>query len=100
MAGRKHSASLVKMKRSPRWVPYPMSLRSLARCLVEWWATLSRSPVGTRRLRRSDNKKRQIPPVIAHAHRGLSDEIGHPGVAVCLLPGTELAFDSEVQFDR
>ena len=27
-------------------------------------------------------------------------EIGHPDVAVCLLPGTELAFDSEVQFDR
>ena len=27
-------------------------------------------------------------------------EVGHPDVAVCLLPGTELAFDSEVQFDR
>jgi len=27
-------------------------------------------------------------------------EIGHPDVAVCLLPGTELAFDAEVQFDR
>jgi hypothetical protein len=27
-------------------------------------------------------------------------EIGHPDVAVCLLPGTELAFDNEVQFDR
>ena len=27
-------------------------------------------------------------------------EIGHPDVAVCLLPGTELAFDSDVQFDR
>ena len=27
-------------------------------------------------------------------------EIGHPDVAVCLLPGTELAFDDEVQFDR
>jgi hypothetical protein len=27
-------------------------------------------------------------------------EIGRPDVAVCLLPGTELAFDSEVQFDR
>ena len=27
-------------------------------------------------------------------------EIGHPDVAVCLLPGTELAFDKEVQFDR
>jgi len=27
-------------------------------------------------------------------------EIGQPDVAVCLLPGTELAFDTEVQFDR
>ena len=27
-------------------------------------------------------------------------EIGHPDVAVCLLAGTELAFDDEVQFDR
>ena len=27
-------------------------------------------------------------------------EMGHPDVAVCLLPGTELAFDSDVQFDR
>jgi hypothetical protein len=27
-------------------------------------------------------------------------EIGQPDVAVCLLPGTELAFDKEVQFDR
>ena len=27
-------------------------------------------------------------------------EIGQPDVAVCLLPGTELAFDNEVQFDR
>jgi hypothetical protein len=27
-------------------------------------------------------------------------EIGHPDVAVCLLPGTEVAFDNEVQFDR
>jgi hypothetical protein len=27
-------------------------------------------------------------------------EIGEPDVAVCLLPGTELAFDSDVQFDR
>ena len=27
-------------------------------------------------------------------------EIGHPDVAVCLLPGTELAFDNDVQFDR
>ena len=27
-------------------------------------------------------------------------EIGYPDVAVCLLPGTELAFDDEVQFDR
>lgn len=27
-------------------------------------------------------------------------EIGHPDVAVCLLPGTELVFDNEVQFDR
>jgi hypothetical protein len=27
-------------------------------------------------------------------------EIGEADVAVCLLPGTELAFDNEVQFDR
>jgi hypothetical protein len=27
-------------------------------------------------------------------------EIGHPDMAVCLLPGTEVAFDNEVQFDR
>jgi hypothetical protein len=27
-------------------------------------------------------------------------EIGQPEVAVCLLPGTELAFDDDVQFDR
>jgi len=27
-------------------------------------------------------------------------EIGEPDVAVCLLPGTELAFDTDVQFDR
>ena len=27
-------------------------------------------------------------------------EIGQPDVAVCLLPGTEIAFDSDVQFDR
>lgn len=27
-------------------------------------------------------------------------EIGQPDVAVCLLPGTELAFDNEVQYDR
>jgi len=27
-------------------------------------------------------------------------EIGEPDVAVCLLPGTELAFDNDVQFDR
>jgi hypothetical protein len=26
--------------------------------------------------------------------------IGQPGVAVCLLPGTEIAFDNAVQFDR
>jgi hypothetical protein len=27
-------------------------------------------------------------------------EVGHPDVAVCLLPGTELAFDDDVQYDR
>jgi len=27
-------------------------------------------------------------------------EIGQPDVAVCLLPGTELSFDKDVQFDR
>src|SRR6201997_4529507 len=27
-------------------------------------------------------------------------EIDHPDVAVCLLPGTEVAFENEVQFDR
>lgn len=27
-------------------------------------------------------------------------EIGEPDVAVCLLPGTEIAFDDEVQYDR
>jgi hypothetical protein len=27
-------------------------------------------------------------------------EIGQPDVAVCLLPGTEVAFDNDVQFDR
>ena len=26
--------------------------------------------------------------------------VGEPEVAICLLPGTELAFDNEVQFDR
>lgn len=31
--------------------------------------------------------------------RGFS-EIGHPEMAVCLLPGTEIAFDDEVQYDR
>jgi len=31
--------------------------------------------------------------------RGFS-AIGEPEVAVCLLPGTELAFDDDVQFDR
>ncbi len=31
--------------------------------------------------------------------RGFS-AIGEPGVAVCLLPGTELAFAAEVQYDR
>jgi hypothetical protein len=27
-------------------------------------------------------------------------EAGEPSVAVCLLPGTELAFDADVQYDR
>jgi hypothetical protein len=27
-------------------------------------------------------------------------EVGQPDVAVCLLPGTELAFDNHIQFDR
>lgn len=27
-------------------------------------------------------------------------EVGEPEVAVCLLPGTEIAFDNDVQFDR
>jgi len=27
-------------------------------------------------------------------------EVGQPDVAVCLLPGTEIAFDNDVQFDR
>jgi hypothetical protein len=27
-------------------------------------------------------------------------EVGQPSVAVCLLPGTELAFDDDVQYDR
>ena len=27
-------------------------------------------------------------------------EIGQPEVAVCLLPGTEIAFDADVQYDR
>jgi hypothetical protein len=27
-------------------------------------------------------------------------QIGEPDVAVCLLPGTEIAFDNDVQFDR
>ena len=27
-------------------------------------------------------------------------EIGQPEVAVCLLPGTEVAFDADVQYDR
>jgi hypothetical protein len=31
--------------------------------------------------------------------RGFS-AIGEPEIAVCLLPGTEIAFDNEVQFDR
>jgi hypothetical protein len=26
--------------------------------------------------------------------------VGEPGVAVCLLPGTELAFEDNVQYDR
>ena len=35
-----------------------MSLRSLARCLVEWSATLSRSPAGTPPLRKSNKPAR------------------------------------------
>jgi hypothetical protein len=31
--------------------------------------------------------------------RGFS-AVGEPDVAVCLLPGTEIAFDKEVQYDR
>src|SRR5262249_53513641 len=31
--------------------------------------------------------------------RGFS-AVGEPDVAVCLLPGTEIAFDAEVQYDR
>jgi hypothetical protein len=31
--------------------------------------------------------------------RGFS-AVGEPDVAVCLLPGTEIAFDDEVQYDR
>jgi hypothetical protein len=31
--------------------------------------------------------------------RGFS-EVGEPEVAVCLLPGTEVAFDNDVQYDR
>jgi hypothetical protein len=31
--------------------------------------------------------------------RGFS-AVGEPNVAVCLLPGTELAFENEVQYDR
>jgi hypothetical protein len=31
--------------------------------------------------------------------RGFS-AVGEPEVAVCLLPGTEIAFDEEVQYDR
>jgi hypothetical protein len=31
--------------------------------------------------------------------RGFS-EVGQPGVAVCLLPGTEIAFDDTVLYDR
>lgn len=31
--------------------------------------------------------------------RGFS-EVGEPGVAVCLLPGTEIAFDNDVQYHR
>ena len=27
-------------------------------------------------------------------------EVGEPGVAVCLLPGTELVFDHDVEFDQ
>ena len=27
-------------------------------------------------------------------------EVGQPDVAVCLLPGTEVAFDHDVQYDR
>src|ERR1700756_1026138 len=27
-------------------------------------------------------------------------EVGQPEVAVCLLPGTEIAFDNDVQYDR
>src|SRR5271166_4189376 len=56
-AGRKHSASLAKTKPNPHGVPYPMSLRSLARYLAEGLATLSRSPAGTQPLRRSNNEK-------------------------------------------
>src|SRR6516225_8135242 len=41
MVGRKPSALLVKMKPNPHGVPYPMSLRSLARCLAEWLVTMS-----------------------------------------------------------
>jgi hypothetical protein len=36
---------------------------------------------------------------VASISRGFT-EIGQPDVAVCLLPGTEIAFDGAVQFDR
>src|SRR5690348_15787557 len=56
-AERRHSASLVKMRQNPHAGLYPMSPHSLVRYLVERSATLWRSPVGTRPLRKSNSAK-------------------------------------------
>src|SRR6516225_7320772 len=72
MAGRRHSSSLVKMKPNPLGVAYPMSLRLLARYLAESLVTMSRSPAGTRPLRRSNNEKPITSPLhVTGQRRGL-----------------------------
>src|SRR5262249_6057753 len=57
MAEHKLFVSLVKMKQNPLRVAYPMSLHSLVRYLAERLATVSRSPAGTRPLRKYNKRK-------------------------------------------
>jgi hypothetical protein len=45
-----------------------------------------------------DRREARLDPIINSITRGFS-AIKEPNVAVCLLPGTELVFDREVQCD-